>query len=80
MKAITDKAADRSNVYGRLDTIQMSELERSRAKASMRNADLVVELVLRAAADMRAVAQGVAHAAAGLASGIKTTLVKPIKH
>ena len=80
MKAITDKAADRSNVYARLDTIQMSELERRHAKASMRNADLIVELVLRAAADMRAVAQGVVHAAASLASGIKATLAKPVKH
>ena len=56
------------------------ELERWHAKASMRNADLIVELVLRAADDMRAFAQGVVHAAISLASGIKATLAKPVKH
>lgn len=80
MKDITDKAANRSNVYARLDAIQMSELERWHAKASMRNADLIVELALHVADDMRAVAQGVVHAAISLASGIKATLAKPVKH
>jgi len=80
MKVTTDKAADSSSVYTRLDAIHMSEEDRGHAKTSMRDAELVVELMLRAAGDMRAVAQGVAHAAAGLASGIKAMLAKPIKH
>jgi hypothetical protein len=77
---MTDKAADESNVYARLDTILMSEPERRQPKASVRNAELIVDLVLRATADMRAVAQGVEHAAAALASGIKMMLAKPVKH
>jgi hypothetical protein len=64
MKATTDKAADRSSVHNRLDAMCMSEEDRRHAKASMRDAELVAEIVLRAAADMRAVA----HAIAGLAS------------
>lgn len=80
MKTTTDKAADRSSVYTRLDAIRMSEEDRRHAKASMRDAELIADLVLRAAADMRAVAQGVAHAAAGLVSGIKAMLAKPVEH
>lgn len=80
MKATTDKAADRSRVYTRLDTIRMSELERRHAYASLRDGELIAELVLRAAADMRAIAQCVEGAAVSLASGIKAMLAKPVKH
>jgi hypothetical protein len=78
MKATTDKAADR--VYTRLDTIRMSELDRRHAYASLHNGELIAELVLRAAADMRAIARYLEHAAVSLASGISTMLTRPVKH
>ena len=80
MKVTMDKAADSPSVYTRLDTIRLSEQERSHAYASLRNGEFIAELVLRAAADMRAIARGVEHAGVGLASGIKAMLAKPIKH
>lgn len=80
MKTMTDKAAHRSSVYTDLDTIRMSELKRRHAYASLRDGELIAELVLRAAAEMRAIARGVEHAATSLARGIKTMLAKPVKH
>ena len=80
MKTTTDKEVDRSSVFTRLDTIRMSEQERRHAKASLRHGELITELVLRAAADMRAIAQCVEGAAVSLASGIKAMLAKPVKH
>ncbi len=80
MKATTDKEVDRSSVFTRLDTIRMSEQERRHAKASLRDGELIAELVLRAAADMRAIARCVEYAAVSLASGIKAMLAKPVKH
>jgi len=80
MNAIKDKAADRSGVYARLDTIRMSELQRTHAYASLRQGELVAELVLRAAADMRAVAHYVEGAGAGLANAIKAMFAKHVKH
>lgn len=80
MKATTDKAADRSSVVTRLDTIRMSEQERRQAIASLRDGELIAEIVLRAAAGMRAIARCVEHAAVSLASGIKAMLAKPVKH
>ena len=80
MKARTDNAADRSHVLARLDTIRMGEQERRHAYASVREGELIAELVLRAVADMRAFARGVEHAAVSLVSGIKTMLAKPVKH
>jgi hypothetical protein len=80
MKAMTDKAADRSRANIRLETIRMSELERRHAYAGLRDGELIAELVLRAAADMRAIAHGVEHAAVSLATGIKGIFAKPVKH
>lgn len=80
MKTTTDKEVDRSSVFTRLDTIRMSEQERRHAKASLRDGELIAELVLRAAADMRAIARCVEYAAVNLASGIKAMLAKPVKH
>ncbi len=80
MKAMTDKAADWSSIHARLDTIPMSQSERAHAYTSLRNAELIADLVLRAAADMRAIGQIAERAAAGLASAFKTMLAKPVKH
>ena len=80
MKAMTDTAADGSAVHTRLGTIRMSELQLRHARASLRDGELIAELVLRAAADMRAIGQGIGHAAASLANGIKAMFAKPVKH
>jgi hypothetical protein len=80
MKTRSDDIANRSSLEIRLDTIRMSELDRRQAYASLRNAELVAGLVLRAAADMRAIARGVEGVAAGLAGGIKGLFAKPVKH
>jgi hypothetical protein len=80
MKPTTDNAADKSSAVTRLDTIRMSKEQRRQAYASLHDAELIAELVLRAVADMRAIARGVEHAAASLASGIKAMLAKPVKH
>lgn len=80
MKAKTDKAACRSNVSTRLDTIRMSELERRQAYSSLRNGELMADLVLRAAAEVHAVARYLEHAAVSLASGIRALVAKPVKH
>jgi len=80
MKVTTNKATDGSGVFTRLDTIRMSELERWHANASLRDGELIADLVLRAAADMRAIARCVERTAVGLASGIKAMLAKPAKH
>ncbi len=80
MKAMTDKAADRSNAYAGLETIPMSADERAHAYASLRNGERIADLVLRAAADMRAVGQFAERAAASLAGAFKAMLAKPVKH
>ena len=80
MKATTDKAADRSGVLTRLDTIRMGEHERWRANGSLRNGEFIAELVLRAVADMRAIACYVEHVTTSLASWIKAMFAKPVKH
>lgn len=80
MNAMTDKASNRSSVFTRLDTIRMSQEQRRQANASLRDAELIAGLVLRAAADMRAIARGVEHAAVSLASGIKAMFARPVKH
>jgi hypothetical protein len=58
----------------------MSEQERRHARASLRDGELIADLVLRAAADMRAIARCIEHAAVSLARGIKAMLAKPAKH
>ena len=80
MKGMTDKATYRSSLDIRLDTIRMSELDRRQAYASFRNGELIAALLVRAAADMRAIARYVEHAAVSLAGGIKAMLEKPVKH
>lgn len=80
MSSMTDKTADRSSLHTRSDTMRISEEERRHAYASLRKGELAAKLVLRAAADMRAIAQRMAHAAAGLASDIKAMLAKLVKH
>lgn len=80
MKATTHTAADRSSDFTRLGTINMGALERRHANASLRDAELITALVLRAAVDMRAIARRAERAASGLASGIKTMFAKPVKH
>jgi hypothetical protein len=69
-----------SGVYTRLDSICMSESERCSAEASLRDGELIAALVLRAADTVRGLAQSLALAASTLASGIKSTLTKPVKH
>ena len=80
MNAIQDKAAVTSGVYTRLESIRMSEPERMHAYASLRQGELVAELVQRAAADMRAVAQCVEGAGASLANAIKAMFARHAKH
>jgi len=77
MKAMKDQTADKSNLHARLDTIRMSEEQRSHAYTSLHNGELVAELVLRAVADMRAIAQFAGRAAANLMGAIKAMLAKP---
>lgn len=72
MNARTHQA--RTDVQVRLDSIRMSELDRRRAYTNLRNGELVAELVLRAAADLRAIAQYAEHAALRLASSIRAML------
>ena len=78
MYANSNNAIDRSGGYTCLDTIRMSEHERRHARESLRDGELVADLLLRAAADMGAVARYVETAAASLARGIKTILAKPV--
>jgi len=80
MTAMPKKTVDRSDVYTLLDTIHMNERERSRARASLRNGEVIAETILRAAADMHSIAQGVRHVAAGMARGIRTLFAKPVKY
>lgn len=80
MNAMQNKAAVTSGVYTRLETIRMSQPERMHAYASMRQGELVAELVLRAAADMRAVAQLAESAGASLAHAVKSMFAKHAKH
>ena len=77
MKATTYQAADRAHT--RLDTIRMSQLDRRHAYASLHNGEFIIKLVLRAAADLRAIPRYVEHAAVSLASGIRTMLARPAK-
>jgi len=58
----------------------MSDYERWRANASLRQGELIAEFVMRVAADIRAVAHGIEHAAASVVSSIKAMLAKPVKH
>ena len=78
MKATTMKV--RSNSAIRLDTIRMSEDARRHASESLRQGEVFAAFVLHLAADARAVAQGVGHAAASLVRGIKAMLETPVKH
>jgi hypothetical protein len=80
MTATTVKSADVTGARTRLDTIRMSADQRRHAYASLGNAELIAELVLHAAADMRAIAQFVEGAGASLAGGIKALVAKPVKH
>jgi hypothetical protein len=80
MKTKSDDVANRSSLEIRLDTIRMSELDRRQAYSSLRNAEMVAGLVLRAVADMRAIARGVEYAVASLVGGIKAMFAKPVKH
>jgi hypothetical protein len=80
MKATTNNGADRSSALACLDTIRMSEHERRRANAGLRNGELIAELVLRAVAKVRAIARYIEHAAVGLASGIVAMSAKHTKH
>jgi len=77
---MTDKTAGSSEVDTLLDTIRMSAEDRSRAYASLRSGELAAELVLRAAADMRAIVQIVERAAASLVRACKAMLAKPVVH
>jgi len=80
MKTIIAKADDRSSVYAGLDAMRMSEQERWYARASLRKGEVIAETLLRAAADMHSIAQGVRHVAVGMVSGIKALFAKPVKH
>ena len=80
MENLTDKAADGSSVHTHLETIPMSADQRAHAYTSLRNGELIADLVLRAAADMRAIGQIAERAAASLASAFKAMLAKPAKH
>jgi len=80
MKAKTMKAANRSVSLPRLNTIPMSNYERWRANEGLRQGELVAEFVIGAVADLRAVAHGIEHAAASVASGIRAIFAKPVKH
>ncbi len=79
MKAMTDTAVDRSSAYARLDAMHISEEERRLAKASLRQGELIAELLLRAVADARAITQGVEHAAVSLANGVKTLFARSVE-
>ncbi len=80
MNTNTDNAIDRSGVYTCLDKIRMSERERWHARESLRDGELVAELVLRAVSDMAAIARGIGRAVSSLAMAIKALLAKPVKH
>jgi len=80
MTATTDKTADWSNVYGSLDSVRMSQLQRRHARASLRDGELIAELVLRAAAGMRAIVRSVEHAVVSLACGIRAMFAQPARH
>jgi hypothetical protein len=80
MKVTTDITPDKSQVYARLDTIRMSALERRHVYASLRDGERIAELLLRAAAGMRAIARYVERACASLVGGIRTVFAKPVKH
>jgi hypothetical protein len=80
MTAATDKTADGSSVYGSLDSVRMSQLQRRHARASLNDGELIAGLVLGAAAGMRAIAHSVEHAAVSVASGIRAMLAQPARH
>jgi hypothetical protein len=80
MKTMTDKTTDRSGIHTSLDSIRMSESGRRHAETGLRNGERIAGLVLRAAADMHALARYAEHAAASLAGGIRTMFAKPVKH
>jgi len=80
MTVTTDKTADRSSVYGSLDSIRMSELQRRHARASLRDGEFIAELALHAVAGMGAIARGAEHAAVSMGNGIRAMLAQPARH
>ena len=80
MKTTTDTTAETSGFVTRLDSIRMGKEQRRQARASLREGELIAELVLRAVADIGAIARSVEHAAVILTSGIKAMWAKPVKH
>jgi hypothetical protein len=74
------KSVDRSSVRTLLGTMHMNEGARSRARANLHSGEVIAETMLRAAADMHSIAQGVRHVATGMARGIRALFAKPVKY
>ena len=79
MKTSTDTSNDRSDIYRSLDTVRMSNADRRHARASLRDAELIADLLFRAAADMRSIAGFVEHGAMNLANAVRAIFAKPAK-
>ena len=63
-----------------MNAIPMNEYERWRANASLRQGELIADLVLRLVADLGAVVHALEHGIASVAHAIKVMLAKPVKH
>lgn len=80
MKAMTEKTVDWRVIHRRLDAVRMSEYDRRQARESLRNAEMIVELVLPLVNAIGSIGRAIEHAALGTAHGIKAIFAKPVKH
>jgi hypothetical protein len=80
MKPEIGSSTDRSDAFRGLDAVRMSPLQRRRARASLRDGEMLAATLLRAAHDLRAIGEFAEHALAGLAHGVKVLFVRPAKH
>jgi len=73
MRNVTENVKSDSSTVDRLDNVRMSERDRALAKAHMRDAELVADLIFRAEADIQSVFALVERGVVGLARRIKSS-------
>ena len=78
MKAMTNNAVSNSAIC--LDTVPMNEYSRWRANESLRQSEVIADVVLLVASDIAAGVRAIEHAFASVAHAIRAMLAKPVKH
>lgn len=77
MRHVTENVKSNSSTVDRLDDVRMSERDRALAKAHMRDAEFVADLIFRAVADIQSVVALVERGVVGLARRVKSMFVRP---